>query len=145
MSRPSLATANIARAEANAERAAVLAQLAIGNTTVSEIIARACLPDGKALLRLPLARMLASQSGWTKRKARTVVRSTLFVLGKREGTNEEVDRLTLMWLVDARAGGRRVRAFADALDPKSSPPWPGFPYAAPQRSADSKLAQDRKG
>lgn len=40
-----------------------------------------------------------------------------------------------MWLIDARAKGRRIRSLADALDTKDTAPWPGFPYSVPSTKA----------
>lgn len=131
MSRPSLAVANSARAEAIAERGRALAELRSGASDVTGILRRACLPEGKALRRITLVRLLSGQDGWTKRQARATVRSALGILGDPRPDESVVDQLTIMWLIDARAGGRRARAFADALDPKVLPPWPGFPFAVP--------------
>lgn len=129
MNRPSLQVANTARAEANAERGRALASLRAGTSDVTGILRRACLPEGKALRRIPLVRLLSGQDGWTKRRARATVRSVLTVLQDRSTGYDAVDQLTIMWLIDARTGGRRMRALADALDPKEMPPWMGFPYA----------------
>lgn len=131
MTRPPLEVANSARAEALAARGAALAELRSGASDVTGILRRACLPEGKALRRITLVRLLSGQDGWTKRQARTTIRSTLAILGARQSSDSDVDQLTIMWLIDARAGGRRARALADALDPKELPPWTGFPYAVP--------------
>ncbi len=131
MSRPSLETANTARAEANAQRGRALAELRAGTSGVADILRRACLPEGKALRRITLVRLLSGQDGWTKRQARTVLRNVLVILGERADADSDVDHLTIMWLIDARAGGRRARSLADVLDPKELAPWVGFPYAVP--------------
>lgn len=39
--------------------------------------------------------------------------------------------LTIGWVHDPRAGGRRWFALRDALRPRDEPPWPGFPWAPP--------------
>lgn len=131
MSRPSLSVANTARLEANAERGRALADLRVGKSDVADILRRACLPEGKALRRITLVRLLSGQEEWTKRQARASLRFVLAILGDRHTSDCDVDQLTIMWLIDARAGGRRARALADVLDPKELPPWTGFPFAVP--------------
>lgn len=129
MSRPPLTVANTAKAHAEAERSHALAKLRAGVSRVPDILRDACLPEGRALRRIPLVRLLSGAEGTSKRHARSTIRSTVRTLNGFLAQVPEIDRLTVMWVIDARAGGRRARAFADALDPKTTPPWPGFPYA----------------
>lgn len=42
--------------------------------------------------------------------------------------------LTIQWLLDQRAGGRRLYALKDALRTRSESPWPGYPWAPRSRS-----------
>lgn len=37
-------------------------------------------------------------------------------------------KLTVGWVLDPRAGGRRIYALVDALRDRDEPPWPGFPW-----------------
>lgn len=141
---PSLAAANTARAEANAQRGRALADLRSGASDVPGILRSACLPEGAALRRITLVRLLSGQEGWSKRQARSTVRSILDALGYRNTADERrIDQLTIMWLIDARAGGRRVRAFADALDPKENPPWRGFPFAVPGSRTTGNMNENK--
>jgi hypothetical protein len=39
--------------------------------------------------------------------------------------------LTVGWLLDPRAGGKRWYALHDALRARDQSPWPGFPWAPP--------------
>lgn len=145
--RPSLQAANEARREADAERGRALAELSVGASHVADILRRAYLPEDRALRRIPLVRLLSGQEGTSKRQARAVIRQTLSLLEDRDRTEPQVDRITVMWVIDARAGGRRIRALADALDPKEQGPWKGFPYAVPSSRASNagNKQSDRSG
>lgn len=34
----------------------------------------------------------------------------------------------IAWLIDQRAGQKRIRAFQETLNTQTTPPWPGWPY-----------------
>lgn len=130
MSVPSLAGANLARRAANDQRARAIAAVATGRTTPAGILRASCLPDSKAYLRIPLVRLLAAQEGVSRRRARQTVATVLDVLDMPHPGDKAIDALTVMWVLDSRAAGRRIRALADVLDQdKHSAPWRGFPYA----------------
>lgn len=135
---PDLATANAAKAAAEDARGRALADLETRASEVADIVRGSCFPEGAALRRIPLVRLLSGRPGTSKRHARAVVRQTLAVLGERNRTDRQVDALTIMWVIDARSGGRRIRALADALDPKEQAPWQGFPYAVRAARAETR-------
>lgn len=128
MARPSLSVANAARRAANEQRAVALASVATGMSSVADIFTEACLPSGKALLRIPLVRLLSAQDGVSKNKARQVIRKTHELL-ELDYDDAQEGRITVMWLLDARAAGKRMLAFADAVHQDTTAPWYGFPYA----------------
>lgn len=131
---PSLAVANVSAARARQVRAEWLASLQIGVCTISDVITYACEPSGRPLLRLSVVRLLTEQDGWTRAAAVNTVNHALRLLDQPELKPGAAAKLNLQWLVDARAGGRRILALTDAMDPKSEQPWSGFPYATPSTS-----------
>ncbi len=122
----SLDAQNQAKKQAARTRAEWILSLHLGYVTATDLIEAACTDEFKPLLRLTLRQVLSNQPGWGVARAQRVLGHLRSVLGLT-GTNTR--RLTVAWLVDSRAGGRRVLAWADCLDNKSNPPWPGFPYA----------------
>lgn len=127
--RPPLAVANRYAAQARTLRAEWLVSLHEGLITFTDLVEYACTPDGRPLLRIGLMRLLSEQDGWNRTRAWDTINRTLAVLGDAPLTRAEAAKLTVQWLVDARAGERRILAFTDALDPKDALPWSGFPYA----------------
>lgn len=119
----SLALANTAKFEADRTRAEWLISLSSGVISISDLIKAATREDGQALRRITLRQLLMSQEGWGRARAERVLSHTTHILG-----HEPTSRLTVAWLIDARAGGRRVHALADALRMRVTP-WIGFPYA----------------
>jgi hypothetical protein len=132
-SMPSLAAANASASAAREVRAEWLFSLQIGLCSVPDIVAHACEPEGRPLLRLGLVRLLEAQDRWSRTSAINTINQTLRILGKPELTPREAAKLNVQWLVDARSGGRRQLALADALDRKANPPWAGFPYSPQQK------------
>lgn len=135
MSAPTMDRVNAARAAADAIRGETLAALEAGRTTTAEIIQSACLPDGAPLRRITLVRLFTGSGLHSRRFVREALRRAHTFLGEKTPGN--VDRLTVMWLVDGRTDGRRIRAVSDALDRKDTAPWPGFPYAVPTKKRQS--------
>lgn len=125
--RPPLATANQAADRARNIRAEWLTGIHMGLFTPADIIEAACEPDGKPLLRITLMRLLTEQDGWGLPKAKTVLERTLRLLDLRPAAHP-TRTLTVQWLIDARAGGRRIHALADAINDTTEIPWAGFPY-----------------
>jgi hypothetical protein len=99
-----------------------LDSLSTGLNSISDLITAATSEDDRALRRLSLRQVLLHQKGWGRARTERVLSDLLSSLGL-----EPTRRLTVAWLIDARAGGRRVRALADAYP--GVQPWIGFPYA----------------
>lgn len=130
--RPSLNTANSARAVAERRRSAALIEVASGEASVADVITAAATEAGRPLLRITLRQLLLAQPGWGTERTAKVLSQTLTVL---ESQNVPMRRLTIAWLLDPRAGGRRLMAFCDSLSTRTEPPWVGFPFMPkPQRS-----------
>lgn len=122
----SLALANTAKREAARTRAAWLVSLGVeGNKTIPDLVRQATTEEGRPLRRITLRQLLLTQEGWGRARADRVLSLTTSLLG-----HEPTSRLTVAWLIDARAGRRRVRALVDALTERDVP-WIGFPYAPP--------------
>jgi hypothetical protein len=100
-----------------------------GTFSPGDLMKEAALPESKALLKLSLRQVLLSQRGWGRKRTDAVIDHIAGVIGAK------IDRrhLTVGWLLDPRAGGRRFAAWLDAFQPKTGPIWPGFPYV---RSSD---------
>lgn len=133
---PDLAVANASAINARAVRAEWLATLQIGLCTIADIVTFACEPDGRPLLKLGLVRLLEAQDGWSRHRAIATINQTARLLKLQELTSAAATKLNVQWLVDARSGGRRQLALADAMDGKNELPWPGFPYS-PQTKGDT--------
>lgn len=133
MTIPPLTVANSARHAAARQRAAALIAVADkDNTTdVREVILAACTQQGRPLTRITLRQLLLAQPGWGPDRTSKALEQMLTTLGQPE-VNQR--KLTIAWLLDKRAGGRRFMAFCDALYPRASAPWPGFPFAAKQHN-----------
>ena len=117
---------NEAKKRAARMRAEWIISLYEGYISTTDLITAACVGGNQPLLRLTLRQILANQPGWGEVRTNRTLAALRGLLGL---TTTGARRLTIAWLVDARVGGRRVQAWADCLDDKSNPPWPGFPYA----------------
>ena len=62
--------------------------------------------------------------GWGRKRTEAVIRKVSSVATGRI----EARQITVGWLLDPRSGGRRFAAWLDALEPKTGPAWPGFPF-----------------
>jgi hypothetical protein len=100
---------------------------------MSDVIEAACRPENKALLRLTLYQLLTHQPSWGSARAQRTLRQ----LDTLTNSTLSHRRLTLAWLLDHRAGGRRVQAWADVMGGKQAQPWPGFPFS----SVPSEIAE----
>lgn len=114
-----------ARTAAQRMRAAVLIDVAEGRRGLKDVIELSTFGEHRPLLRLSLRQLLIAQPGWGPARADRVIQQMLAVLDL-EGT--DIRKITMQWLLDSRAGGRRFMALCDALMPKTAP-WPGFPFA----------------
>ena len=91
-----------------------------------DVIDAAHEPTGTALRKIRLKDLILAPE-------KTPVRTWPLIRSRMLATLElEVpDRsLTIGWVIDPRAGGRRLYALKDALQPRSDVAWPGFPWAA---------------
>jgi len=120
---------NSARRAAGRLRAQWLMLVNDGTFTPTDLMKEAALTESKALLKLSLRQVLLSQQGWGRKRTDGAIDHVAGVIDAR------IDRrhLTVGWLLDPRAGGRRFAAWLDAFQPKTGPLWPGFPYV---RSSD---------
>lgn len=125
--RPPLARANQARRAATTYRAEWLVALAEDVVTLPDVLAHAATEEGRPLLRVRLHQLLTTQPGWGEVRAGRV----LATLGEFLSEPGCATGRTLAWLLDPRAGGRRVTAFLEAYFARRrhETPWPGFPYA----------------
>ena len=123
-----------------------IAEVAFGFATPVQIIQRACLPDNAPLLRIRLTKLLRSQEGWGQERTIRTLRKMMFLLDERRTRHDDAgmryvngndfSHVNIAWLVDARAGGRRVLAFSEAMNDDRSAPWPGFPLAPKRRMTE---------
>ena len=90
-----------------------------------DVINLACTPNGRPLLRITVKQLLLAQPGVGDESVRRVIDKVIAVTGAHD---VPVRRITLAWLLDTRAGGRRFMAFCDALGDNAATPWPGFPF-----------------
>jgi hypothetical protein len=128
---PALSTANSAKRRANRIRSEHLVAVAKGTATAVDVVKSAASDEGKALLRLTLRQLLLAQPGWGEDRCRSTIDKITAVTGTTP------DRVTLAWLLDPRAAGRRFFAFCDALHVNNNPPWPGFPHTARPTAAST--------
>lgn len=126
---PTLETANAARRNAAVYRAQWLMLIHDGMVTPGDVLADAAGPQARPLMKLSLRQLLLAQQGWGKTRADGVIDKILSV------TDAKIERrqVTIGWLLDPRAGGRRFAAWLDAFEPRSALGGAGFPYA--RRSA----------
>lgn len=116
-----LALAHTAKREAERMRAEWLYSVQVGVLTVPDLIQAATSESGRPLRRITLNQLLEAQ-GWGRARNQRALDHIRNLLGT---TSDR--RLNVAWLVDARADGRRLQVWADALKERV-PPWTGFPY-----------------
>jgi hypothetical protein len=119
--------ANSARDAAAKLRAEWLVSLDAELVSVSDLLLHACTLEGRPLLRLPLRQVLLSQPDLGVARAGKILARIQDLLG----LEMPVRKMTVAWLLDRRAGGRRFMAWLDATQKSRSEPWPGFPYRSP--------------
>lgn len=122
---PTLETANAARRSASLYRAQWLMLIHDGMVTPGDVLADAAGPDARPLLKLSLRQLLLAQQGWGRTRADGIIDKILSVTGAKI----ERRQVTIGWLLDPRAGGRRFAAWLDAFEPRSALGGAGFPYA----------------
>ncbi|MBG6214296.1 hypothetical protein RCH23_002118 [Cryobacterium sp. CAN_C3] len=132
--RPHVAPTELAghRAIANAIRADHLAAVAVGALDLNDVL-DAAMHDEPALRRIHLAQLLAGQQKVGPTAAQRILTRMLDTLGTPQGSRQDWRTLTVSWLCDQRAGGRRYLAFKDAISRESSRTAllpRGFPYTS---------------
>lgn len=120
----SISVLNSARRAAGRYRAEWLLLLNDEIVTPDDLLKDAGTPAGRPLLKLSLAQVLMSLPGWGRKRCDSILNHVIAVTGAKV----EPRQMTVGWLLDPRAGGRRYQAWLDARQPKDGPPWPGFPY-----------------
>jgi len=120
-----------ARRTASRRRMAELVRLSMGQTTVEEIIADACLPEHKALLKIRLHQLLENSPSLGPRSARERFARFARVAGVDLSTAKT---LTIAWLITPQSGGQRRELWLDTVvgyGVSPEPYWEGFPWASP--------------
>ncbi|MBG0738705.1 hypothetical protein IV500_04640 [Paeniglutamicibacter antarcticus] len=122
---PTLETANEARRGADTYRAQWLMLVHEGMVTPGDVLTDAAGTQARPLLKLTLRQLLLAQPGWGRTRAYAIIDKVLSV------ADASIDRrqVTIGWLLDPRAGGRRFAAWLDAIDPRKELSAPGFPHA----------------
>lgn len=123
---PSLSTARAALVDARRYRAEWLVAVAQGLTGPLDLVVQAATEEGEPLRTISLQQLLLSVPGWGHLRSAQVLRDLAGVL---DVDCAVVGRHTVGWLLDPRAGGRRVLAWLDAHQ-RPRAPWPGFPFAS---------------
>ncbi len=122
-----LAVANISRSQANNLRAEWLIGLATDLLTVLDLLAHATTPDGRPLRRISLLQLLTAQVGCGQVRAM----ATLHQLRALLRCSTPYTAMTIGWLLDNRTSGRRLLAFATAMQGGANCPWAGWPLIDP--------------
>lgn len=118
-----MATKRSALKEARLLRAEMVIAVTEAILTVDDVLAEALKPTRKALGKLTLRKLWLAAgrpAQWRDVRAR--------MLGAL-GDESPDDSITIVWLFDPRAGGRRYYAYQDALRSRTEPPSPRFPWS----------------
>lgn len=106
-----------------------------------DVLQQAADPSGRPLLRLQLRQILLAQPGVGVKTARSYLNDLADLLGLRLAAPSHRS-LTVQWLLDPKAHGRRMLALLDVMSAPTDPhPWSGFPFAAPPTPAAPTVAQ----
>lgn len=123
--RQSITTARAALSQARRYRAEHLVAVAEGLLSPLDVITQAGTENGRPLRRITLRQLLLSQPGWGQRRTDRF----LSALAARLGVTSPVEEPTIAWLIDPRAGGRRMLVWLDVTQKKNTV-WRGAPLAA---------------
>lgn len=94
-----------------------------GHSTIPQVVEYACTVEGAPLLKVTLVKLLES-ARFSKAEATRVARRVTSMVDSTRDPN----KVTIGWLVDPRAGNRRIVSMADALSPVRLHPPARFPY-----------------
>lgn len=97
-----------------------------------DVVDAARQPTAQALRKIRLDELFLSVDKTSVREWRLIRNRMLGALNLNVSDRD----LTIGWVIDPRAGGRRLHALKDALRPRIEVPWPGFPWAAPPSGAN---------
>lgn len=122
------------RRAANAMRGELLQLIAEDALTPWEALVAAATSGERALMRLTLEQLITASNGVGQARARQMVHQVLSILGTTEA-GVAGGRVTLAYLLDEKASGRRLLAVLDAFIShglinacEDLTTWPGFPF-----------------
>ena len=122
------------RHRANIARGELLQLIADGILTPWEALVAAATVDDKALLRLTLDQLITASPGIGQARARLVTTQVTRILATTEA-HSPTGRVTLAYVLDEQARGRRLLAVLDAFishglirEEGDLPVWTGFPF-----------------
>lgn len=104
------------RRQASRARAEMLLRINQNELTPTKAVIEACKPGNKALLRIRLRQLLIAIDGVGEKSAFRILSRVAAVAQ----CDEDPSKLTVQWLVDSRAGGRRWAAWLDAGENQQS-------------------------
>ena len=108
-------------------RAEWLVGIAQGLIEPTQLVQHAATPEGAALLRVRLLKLLLARPGKGPKDADAVIAALL----REHPTTMPPSKLTVGWLLDNRCYGRRFSSWLAVLHAtRKEPPWPGFPFTA---------------
>jgi len=135
------------RRRANTARGELLQLIADDILSPWEGLVAAATAGEKALLRLSLDQVLTAGDGIGQARARRITTQVVHILAVTEGHTSS-GRVTLGYILDERARGRRLLAVLDAFishglirEVADVPVWNGFPFAP--RPVDAKEDNQR--
>lgn len=132
--------ANGVRAEANQYRAEWLVSLDRKLNSTADLFEHSCTAEGRPLLRMTLRQILLTDHSVGSARVSKILRRIQQLLG----VQMPVRHMTVAWLLDSRAGGRRFIAWLDATQEFRSEPWSGFPYRSPLSTANPAVTPKNK-
>lgn len=120
------APVEVARAaldDARSMRARHLLRVTLGEQKVLDLMEAARSADGVPLRQIKLRQLVLAQPGVGHQKAGAFLSAVAAILEERA----DIGSQTVGWLIDPRAGGRRLLCWLDA-SARHDTPWPGFPF-----------------
>lgn len=117
-------SARAALDDARTLRARHLHAVTIGAARAVDVITAAQSSAGVPLRQIKLRQLVLAQPSVGKKKADAFLSAVAGTLEAPVG----IDDKTIGWLIDSRAGGRRILSWLDAAT-TSATPWPGFPFS----------------
>lgn len=121
-----LAVANISRAKAQEVRAEWLIGVAADLLTMTDLLNHAASPQGRPLRRISLFQLLTSRPG----RGPATAKAALSQLRAALRCTTPNKSMTIGWLLDNRAGGRRFVAWVNCVEVgRELAPWANWPFA----------------